>query len=1117
MTDELLIILIVLLVLAVPTLAAIIALSRHKSRVLPLPVPTEKIQQDAQTEPQVYAELECATQCPLDVVFLVDSSQSVTEVGFRNCIKFLNCVTAELEMPPVNAGLVRFHGKHSIISDLTGEKDAFLTALAGMAYEAGETRLAAPLRCAADMLRSTAPHRKKVIVVITDGEPLDLPETQRVAKSCKDQGTELIFVATGPEIQMETVKQLASSPWEKYVLELANYDELASSSAAVALLKCIVEVSMRIRRAKCAVNLYDFTCADLSTVDGWDMMVPGWQQKSSTRWSWEPSPHIHLEDSVVQWSEELATRAARSVPWQTTPQSPSHATQTEVYALPQSTQTVLPLPEKGVDQGVGPSSVRDMSDKLFKVQLGQWQNAPLDLVVCLDSSASFFLARKTPASVMGTLDPSAFSESGAFQQAKAFVDVLAKKASFPGVRLGLIRFDDEEEVVCPLTSDTEDFLQKLQEMKPATGETKFTPALRRAWHLLSTPHAHSTGFGDPVIPSRAVLVITDGDPNDRQEAVSAVAMFRRANMQVLFLKVGQAGLSDCLDSLAVVQPPPGSSSSGPAAPTAQGVFRTSADESTGLLDSERLAPQILSQVLWAIRPVARARCLVPLSTKTCEVVGEAEDLSGTAGLELFLPNLTPPLDKRYALWDPSVLPAPDTMVQTMRPMTVPAADPTPVPAFPHAVPPAMSSSSRRPKELALCTSCEVAARVRLELKQQLADAEAQISSLKLQVQNSSPPAVGPAGDSKGDTSGLLAAFVKLRSEVEEAEKGKAAAEEKANTASGQLKELRSEVERLKSELEKATQASSDSQQRALKAEGELTVAKAKAETEARERGLLKERSDAAQKEVAAAQKDAAAGKQTAQELKVERDLLQKQVAELQAKLESAEHSAKAYMMQNVQTLSQKNEQLNKGQADRDGLLAANLLLQERVEKMEFEAQELRKGMRHLKQENDDLAFNLRQGGADSLSPKGGGGGLRPALGGGAVGLRGRMVTIDPDQSAASTAVPSGSLWQSLSQMELQQHSPASQGNSPMANLTQDSGEMLWVHKAELRRCLDEWESALNRADEVEGQNRTLEGRLVRLMVDGPAPPADAKFSYVTLRHWLDGLSGPLATPVVMTA
>eukprot|EP00971_Amphidinium_carterae_P277279 5502945-Amphidinium_carterae.1 len=38
-----------------------------------------------------------------------------------------------------------------------------------------------------------------------------------------------------------------------------------------------------------------------------------------------------------------------------------------------------------------------------------------------------------------------------------------------------------KEGICPLTDDVDDFLHKLREMEPKTGETKLTPALRKAW------------------------------------------------------------------------------------------------------------------------------------------------------------------------------------------------------------------------------------------------------------------------------------------------------------------------------------------------------------------------------------------------------------------------------------------------------------------------------------------------------------------------------------------------------------------------------------------------------------------------------------------------------------
>jgi len=1059
-----LIVLVVVVALAVPTVAAIVHCGKRQPKILPsVPVTDQK---ELQTDPIFFSELECAVQCPLDVVFLVDSSASVGESGFRSCISFLRAIVSELEMPPVNAGLVRFHHDLKVISDLTGVKDAFLHAIANMAFDPGETKLAAPLRRGADMLRSTAPDRKKVIVVVTDGDPNDLDTTKKAAKACKDDSIELVFVVTGRAAQMHIVNELASLPTEKNVITLPDHDALAAPHAAAHVLRCIVEVAMRVRRAKCAVSLDAFhvkQAAELNTLDGFDVMCPGWVSKSSARWSWEPTQQDYLENVKIRWNDELTmhgvSECSQLLPpdEESVPVPPLPPVQAEHWHRAVRTEVDMAV---GTERRASAMSDRAFSfrgqvEKPFRVRLGDWQNAPLDLVICLDSSASFFLAKRAPTSLLSAFDV-AFSQSGAFQQAKKFVENLAERASFPGVRMGLIRFDDAEEGICPLTDDVDDFLHKLREMEPKTGETKLTPALRKAWSWLSTPHTYSDSFGEQIKPSKAVLVITDGDPNDSREAAAQVEKYKSEKFQLLYLKVGQVEHNDrdCLEDLSVMQPPPGTL----AVPRShRGVYRTTCREE-GILDADILAPQILSQVLWWIRPVERALCVLPLNESTCEVV-EEQDLSNMAGHKIHLDHLTPPLDRRYELWPRESFPSPE-QVESTKPF------PAVHQSIPRAPPSARPDTAERRKQPHSCTSCEAAAVARLELRQQLADAEALILNLKAQLPSPGGHSLGHRESEWGEGVDVLSAFIRLRSDVEEAEKLKLAAEARADEVRRELtmanEQLKAELAAAAEEIENLKRDSQNRQKAFEKSLEERT--KAKGDVEA----LLIERAEAAEKK-------ATASTQSFQKLRGEHELLLKRQAELEQMRESEHHAAQG-LSHTVATVTRKNELLAKDLSDKDRVVAENLLHQERAEKLELENQK-------LKQENEELS---RHGGFGNVSQ--------------------------------STAVPMGSTWQSESNLPSSPFGGHTFGGHAFAAtiLTQDGGgDMLWVNRADLRRCLDEWEAAVNKADSVEDEMHRLENRIVR-MADASALAADPRSSSVTLKQWLDSvqLSSP---PVVIAA
>jgi len=338
-------------------------------------------------------------------------------------------------------------------------------------------------------------------------------------------------------------------------------------------------------------------------------------------------------------------KALKDAPVQTMPEPPPTAVQHSIAPLPPSD---------------GRSSVADcQTAPAVTVKLGQWRNAPLDLVVCLDSSASFCLARQPPRPLQAKdgekeAEPLvSFMESGTFQRAKGFIQQLAHELRLPDIRVGLIRFEDIDEVICPLTEEVTDFIKSVKSMALSPGETKFAPAMRKALEMLtdSNPAVDIPG-GDWPKPkiAKAVLVITDGDPNDMMETKEVTAMFKDKDVQLLFVKVGQNPKApDSLDALAVPWPrPPSASWSGSAdLQEAKGVYRATEDEPSALA---ALIPDILRQLLRGIRPIVRARCALPLQDYS--VAGDIEDLSSICGHEVLMPKHTLPHHGLQVLWDP---------------------------------------------------------------------------------------------------------------------------------------------------------------------------------------------------------------------------------------------------------------------------------------------------------------------------------------------------------------------------------------------------------------------------------------------------------------------------------
>jgi len=306
-------------------------------------------------------------------------------------------------------------------------------------------------------------------------------------------------------------------------------------------------------------------------------------------------------------------------------------------ALAVQRQSEVAAVEVQTDRYEPEAEVAVQTEPMVKVSLTSWRQAPLDLVICVDSSASFCLSRER----------GAFIESGTFERARGFVECLASQVHMPEVRLGLLRFEDMHDVICGLTASLDNFRETLQGMMPTAGETKMAPPLWQALAMLGAassrdPNAlqvDSTALSSTA--RKAVLVVTDGDPNDPMETEKAAHALRANGVQLVFVHIKKArGEMDGEDIGAALHRL--------AAPTSgRGVF--------GCTDDERaltaLVPEVLKQLLMVQRRISRARCAIPL-TPYEEVVGDLDEVDG---VEILLPD-APMLDSCVVAWDPKESP-----------------------------------------------------------------------------------------------------------------------------------------------------------------------------------------------------------------------------------------------------------------------------------------------------------------------------------------------------------------------------------------------------------------------------------------------------------------------------
>jgi len=285
----------------------------------------------------------------------------------------------------------------------------------------------------------------------------------------------------------------------------------------------------------------------------------------------------------------------------------------------------------------------------------------MDLILCIDSSASFCLSKESSAA--GTC----WVESGTFQRAKGFLQLLAASVDMPEVQLGLLRFEEVQEVICSLTDQFAVFLHQLRGMHASPGETRVAPVLRQALCMLEDNNRPTTNLGHSEV-RKAVIVITDGDPHDPNESALAAASLREKGVQILFVRIRtrnaldrQLGCSK-LEQLAVP------STASWLHENAKGVLEV--DDTEDALQG--LVPDVLQQILFVSQRVKRARCLLPI---TPYKVVRAAELDAWEGIECYVPgselgcanghSLIPFFHTECHGWDSSQMKSPDEIQQRL--------------------------------------------------------------------------------------------------------------------------------------------------------------------------------------------------------------------------------------------------------------------------------------------------------------------------------------------------------------------------------------------------------------------------------------------------------------------
>ena len=176
--------------------------------------------------------------CPIDLVFVVDSSGSIEDDdknNFNLVKKFLIEFINRIDLSQVRVAMLSFGGQTFIQFYLDNNRfraDQFYNDINSLPYDGGETNTDdALVKVRDDILTSTRGDRSSVndlIILITDGKPTPRFNTQLTStvQSIKSRGVRILGVGVTSRIDVNTMRSIVSSPSDSFYFQIDEFNNL---------------------------------------------------------------------------------------------------------------------------------------------------------------------------------------------------------------------------------------------------------------------------------------------------------------------------------------------------------------------------------------------------------------------------------------------------------------------------------------------------------------------------------------------------------------------------------------------------------------------------------------------------------------------------------------------------------------------------------------------------------------------------------------------------------------------------------------------------------------------------------------------------------------------------
>ncbi|KTG32498.1 hypothetical protein cypCar_00018712 [Cyprinus carpio] len=184
---------------------------------------------------------------PYDIVFLVDSSSSISTRDFREVKMFMHTFVdgLDIDMKKVQVGIAQFSTdphKEFLIGDYANKAELFKK-IDNLPYRTGGTYMGKAMNFLRDNYFTSAGGSRinekvpQIVVVITDGDSAD--DIKGPARDLRQMGIIIFAIGVGPT-NMTELKAIANSPPERFVVNIDNYQALQGLTTTVKETVCIL-------------------------------------------------------------------------------------------------------------------------------------------------------------------------------------------------------------------------------------------------------------------------------------------------------------------------------------------------------------------------------------------------------------------------------------------------------------------------------------------------------------------------------------------------------------------------------------------------------------------------------------------------------------------------------------------------------------------------------------------------------------------------------------------------------------------------------------------------------------------------------------------------------------